>query len=106
MSLEKENMKKQVRQYTQEFRLQAVRLAEELGSAVEAGKQLGVPDANIYVWRKKYAGQTVSVVKKAEIKPDDLAKENQRLQQEVLHLKKVNHILKSAAAFFSQDHLK
>ena len=69
-------MKKKVRQYTQEFRLQGVRLVEELGSAVEAGKTLGVPDANICVWRKKYAGQTVSAVKKVEIKPDDLAKEN------------------------------
>jgi transposase len=99
-------MKKQVRQYTHEFRLQAIKLAEELGSAVEAGKQLGVPDANIYVWRKKYAGQPVAAVKKVEAKPDDLAKEVHRLQQEVIHLKKVNHILKSAAAFFSQDHLK
>jgi transposase-like protein len=29
-----------------------------------------------------------------------------RLRKEVSELKKVNHILKSAAAFFSQDHLK
>jgi transposase len=99
-------MKKPTRQYTQEFKLQAIKLAEELGSAIQAGKQLGVPDANIYVWRKKHAGQTVSAAKKPEVKSDDLAKENLRLQQEVLHLKKVNHILKSAAAFFSQDHLK
>jgi transposase len=95
-----------MKQYTEEFKLQAVKLADELGSATEAGRQLGVPDANIYVWRKKLAGQVVSPVKKTEIKPEDLAKENQRLQQEVAQLKKVNHILKSAAAFFSQDHLK
>ena len=95
-----------MKQYTKEFKLQAVKLAEELGSAVQAGKQLGVPDANIYAWKKRYEGESVTAVKKVEVKPEDLVKENQRLQQEVIHLKKVNHILKSAAAFFSQDHLK
>ena len=32
--------------------------------------------------------------------------ENRRLQAENAELKKVNHILKAAAAFFSRDHLK
>lgn len=95
-----------MKQYTKEFRLQAVKLADELGSAVLAGQQLGVPDANIYAWRKRYADEPVTASKKAEIKPEDLQKENQRLLQENIQLKKVNHILKSAAAFFSQDHLK
>jgi len=95
-----------MKKYNQEFRLQAVKLADELGSTVEAAKQLGVSDANIYAWRNRYSGQNISAVKKAEIKPEDLAKENQRLQQENAQLKKVNHILKAAAAFFSQDHLK
>jgi len=95
-----------MKKYNQEFRLQAVKLADELGSTVEAAKQLGVSDANIYAWRNRYSGKNISAVKKAEIKPEDLAKENQRLQQENAQLKKVNHILKAAAAFFSQDHLK
>jgi transposase len=95
-----------MKKYNQEFRLQAVKLAADLGSATEAGRQLGVSEANIYAWRKRYSGQSVSAVKKSEIKPEDLARENQRLQQENAQLKKVNHILKAAAAFFSQDHLK
>lgn len=99
-------MKKRSRQYTHEFRLQAIKLAQELGSTIEAGKQLGVAGANIYVWRKKYIGQSVTAAKTTELKPDEILIENRRLQQEVAHLKKVNHILKSAAAFFSQDHLK
>ena len=94
--------------YTQEFRLQAVQLAEDLGSAAEAGRQLGVSEANIYAWRSKYSGQNVTATpaKKSELSPAELAKEIQRLQHENTQLKKVNHILKSAAAFFSQDHLK
>jgi len=95
-----------MKKYTKEFRLQAINLAKELGSAVDAGKQLGVPNANIYAWSKRYAGETVVAAKKTEVKSEDLIKENQRLQQENIQLKKVNYILKSAAAFFSQDHLK
>ena len=95
-----------MKQYTKEFKLQAIKLAAELGSAIEAGKQLGISDKNIYVWKKKYTGQEVSAVKKAQKTPEDLQKENQRLLQENAQLKKVNYILKSAAAFFSQDHLK
>jgi len=45
------------RKYTDEFRRQAVKLAEELGSTVEAGKQLGVPEVSIYSWKKRYSGQ-------------------------------------------------
>jgi len=92
--------------YTKEFRLQAVNLSEELGSSAEAAKQLGVSDASIQAWKKKYFGQPVTATRKPEVKAEDLVKENQRLLHENAQLKKVNHILKSAAAFFSQDHLK
>jgi transposase len=95
-----------MKKYNQEFKLQAIKLAEDLGSAPEAARQLGISDANIYSWRKRYSGQSISASKIIEVKPEDLAKQNQRLQQENIQLKKVNHILKAAAAFFSQDHLK
>ena len=99
-------MKKQTRTYTTEFRQQVIKLAEDLGSVLAASKQLGVPEANIYAWRKKYAGQTIVATRKPETKPAELLEENNKLRQEVAQLKKVNHILKAAAAFFSQDHLK
>jgi len=38
--------------------------------------------------------------------PPSLVEENRRLQRELAEQKKINHILKAAAAFFSQDHLK
>jgi len=93
--------------YTEEFKIQAVKLAADLGSVVEASRQLGICDVNIHNWRKKHShAPVVSASRKSDVKAEDLLKENQRLQQEVNQLKKVNHILKSAAAFFSQDHLK
>ena len=84
-----------------------MKLAADLGSVVEASRQLGIGDANIHNWRKKYSeNPVISASRKPEVKAEDLLKENYRLQQENAQLKKVNHILKSAAAFFSQDHLK
>ena len=46
------------RKYTEEFKRQAVELAESLGSAVAAAKQLGISDANIYSWRNDFKKQT------------------------------------------------
>ena len=101
-------MKKTARQYTEEFRQQALKLAEELGSVVEASKQLGIPEVNIYAWRsrsKEASAKTQSTARSSHGDPDLLA-EIERLRREVSKLNKVNYILKSAAAFFSQDHLK
>ena len=90
--------------YTPEFKKQAVELAESIGSTIEAARQLGISDGSIHVWRKRLG--------KADPKPETKeltlpeAEELKRLRKEVGELKKVNYILKAAAAFFSQDHLK
>ncbi len=83
---------------------QAVELADSLGNSVEAARQLGVSDSCIYAWRQKFSGTEVKGGT-ATISSADAA-ELKRLKKENADLKKVNHILKAAAAFFSQDHLK
>jgi transposase len=103
----KREIMKNKKTYPIEFKIQAVKLAVELGSVAEAGRQLGVDAANIHYWKENPPEKSkIYPVKKPEIKNAELADENQKLRQEVAQLKKVNHILKSAAAFFSQDHLK
>ena len=94
--------KMNMRRYTMEFKQQAVELAENLGSAVGAARQLGISYANIYVWRQKF-GKTKSSSPDVNLSEGE---ELKRLRKENAELKKVNHILKGAAAFFSQDHLK
>lgn len=86
--------------YTEEFKKQAVELADNVGNVLTAARQLGIRDTLIHGWRKK-------ITKNYPSKPsvDDL-EEIKRLRKENAELKKVNYILKSAAAFFSQDHLK
>lgn len=93
--------KKSRRHYTPEFKEQAVALAADLKSIAKAEAELGIPHGLIHQWRRKI-GTPVSATGKPESAEDEI----RRLRQENEKLKKVNHILKSAAAFFSQDHLK
>ncbi len=85
--------------YTEEFKKQAVQLANELKNVSRAAKQLGVRDVNIHKWKQQYK------LTESGITESELA-EIKRLKKEVEELKKANYILSRAAAFFSQDHLK
>lgn len=93
------------RQYTREFKIQALELAQELGSYSEAARQLGINDPILHSWKKKF---NISKDPKAKpaIQAVNEAEEIKRLRRENEDLKKTNYILKKAAAFFSQDHLK
>ena len=91
----------QSRKYTVEFKQQAVDLAKSLGCTKKAADQLGISDVNIHVWKKKLMGLDSS-----ESQQESPLDELKRLRRENAEQKKVIHILKSAAAFFSQDHLK
>lgn len=93
------------RKYTKEFKSGAVELAQSLGSVSKAAKQLGVSQANIHNWRALAAGGT-DLSRSSDATPEQLRAELQRLKAEVAELRTVNHILKKAAAFFSQDSLK
>ncbi len=92
--------KRSVRKYTLEFKQQAAKLATRIGVG-QAARQLGVAVSTIHQW-KKDAGKAKDIKQPELI----LAEENRQLRKEVEELKKVNYILKKAAAFFSQDHLK
>ncbi len=88
--------------YTAEFKQQTVDLASRIG-ATKTAEQLGVPLANIQRWKTGLKKDETKFEKQAKT---DVAEENRILRRENEELKKINHILKRAAAFFSQDHLK
>lgn len=92
------------KRYTKEFKAQALELAEELGNASEAARQLGITDSLLHSWKRQYGvGRDSAVDASTAIEHTE---EVRRLRKEVDELKKVNTILKRAAAFFSQDHLR
>lgn len=93
------------KKYTEEYKQNALELVRELGSFVGAAKQLGIRDSVLHGWAKKYdfSLHSSKVENKQRLKESE---EIRRLKKENTELKKVNHILSKAAAFFSQGHLK
>ena len=97
---------KKNRKYTREFQIEALNLVKELGSYSEAARRLGISDAILHSWKKKYNLTLDLKSNKDAAAAVAETEEMKRLRKENEELKKVNYILKRAAAFFSQDHLK
>lgn len=97
-------MNKLKRKYTEEYKEEAVRLAESMGSIAGAARQLGIGTSLLHGWKEKLRKKSLASQGQASFENADL--EIRRLKKENEQLKKINLILKTAAAFFSQDHLK
>jgi len=93
------------RTFTQEFKVQAIELAEQMGSNNKAAEKLGIKSDSIRLWRRQLGRSTGSDVRSVAQAMSE-AEEIKRLKKQVSELEKTNYILKKAAAFFSQDHLK
>jgi len=94
-------MKKKRRNYTKEFKEEAVKLITEQGySYAESGRNLGIHPNLLSKWHKEQEGieddlsPAGKVSMQAELKR--LRKENKRLKME-------REILKKAAAFFAKE---
>lgn len=85
------------KQYTPQFKQQAVERAEREGISATA-KDLGLPESQLYNWRAKLrqTGQSFEQQKLQQAELARLKRDNERLQQEVDFLKK-------AAAYFAKQ---
>ena len=92
------------RQFTREFKVEAVRLVRDRGvSVAQASRDLDVHENLLRKWvkdfeadpRQAFPGQGVLKPEQAEI---------ERLRREVQKLKAERDILKKAAAYFARDH--
>lgn len=93
------SQKRQYKQYSNEFKEEAVALVTEQGYSVpEAAKSLGINPNLLYRWKdkaeEKQAGTALSEDERAELKR--LRKENKDLRME-------KEILKKASAFFAKE---
>ena len=85
------------RQFTREFKLEAVRLIKDRGvSYVQASEDLGVHTSQLRDWVKKFADDPPHAFPgNGQMKPEQL--EIARLKREVIKLKAERDILKKAA---------
>ena len=91
------------RQFTREFKLEAVRLIRDRGvSYVQASQDLGVHTSQLRDWVKKYSDDPQDAFPgHGQMKPEQL--EIARLKREVVRLKAERDILKKAAAYFAKE---
>ena len=94
------------RQYTDEFKLEAVRLGESIGGN-HAAKRLGIPESSLWNWMRlsragklKAADGAATPVKRSV---SELEAENARLRKELTSAKLDLEIVKKAAAYFAKE---
>ena len=94
------------RQYTDEFKLEAVRLGESIGGN-QAAKRLGIPESSLWNWMRlsragklKAADGAATPVKRSV---SELEAENARLRKELTSAKLDLEIVKEAAAYFAKE---
>jgi transposase len=96
-------MKKRTRRnYTQEFKEEAVKLISNQGySFAEAGRNLGVNPNVLSRWKKEIEGVDGSGLSSA--RAVSVQSELKRLRKENKRLRMEREILKKAAAFFAKE---
>jgi transposase len=93
------------RQYTEEFKVEAIRLADSIGGNA-AAKRLGVPQSTVTNWvRRRRALPVMQEVPAAlSRRPiSELEAENARLRRELVNAKLDLDIVKKAAAYFVRE---
>lgn len=98
--------KKKVNRYTEEFRRQAVSLADQPGkTAREVADSLGIHVGQIYNWRtqfSKISNKQFRILDGVNYNNDEL-NEIKRLKHELEIVKKERDFLKKAAAYFANQ---
>jgi len=90
------------RQYTEQFKREAVKLVEEQGRGVaDVARSLGVHRSQIERWRERF-GQSSAPSRDEALRGEE-AEELKRLRAEVKQLRMEREILKKAAAFFAKE---
>ena len=103
-------MPKKYRHYSQEFKLEAVKLITESGKpAAVVARELGIDSSSLYRWRDEldpgHVVHSENGVEKRSPKPNRMSQEEEiralRRQNEVLRQER--DFLKKAAAFFAKE---
>ena len=94
--------KRKRRNYSKEFKEEAVKLVTEQGySVAEAGRNLGVNANMLGRWKKEFEGDAEGMISPGSAAT--MQAELKRLRTENKRLKMEREILKKAAAFFAKE---
>lgn len=103
-----EKVKNKYNHYSEDFRREAVRRADEPGvCAADIARELGIHPNQIYNWRRQY--KRLSDKQFNSMNGVDYSKEEseevRKLKRELADLKEENKFLKKATAYFSKQNL-
>ena len=96
-------MSRTQRKYDHEYKVQAVKLAREIGGA-KAAKELGIPEGTIHTWLKAVRAGTLDIGLAEELAI--LRKRVKDQDKEIRRLKEENEFLEEASAFFAASRRK
>lgn len=108
-------MARVTRHYDTEYKVQALKLAKDLGSAVNAAKELGIPVETLYGWSSAVRKGRLDIGEGAHTPGDaitlnkemiQLRAQMKALEKENARLRKENAFLEEASAFFAASRLK
>jgi transposase len=94
--------RKPYKQYSREFKLEAIRLAEAGDkTASQVARELGIRVNQLWKWTQQLAAEKAAggPAKRGRPADDELA----RLRRENVRLKEENDILKKAAIYFARE---
>jgi len=91
--------KRTYKQYSKEYKEEAVALVRDQGYTVpEAAKSLGIASNILYRWKQHIEDQ-----QQGKVLAEDEREELKRLRKEVKNLRMEKEILKKASAFFAKE---
>lgn len=101
--------------YDHDYKVQAIKLAKELGSANQAARELGIPRDTLHGWFKAVRegrldiGEGAHTPESALTLNEELIKLRKQVKEqekEIKRLKEVNDFLEEASAFFAASRQK
>jgi transposase len=109
-----ETTKKEVRTYTKEYRVEAVKLGQTIG-CMKAASELGIPDGTLSSWMHDARKGMIDTGKGTQTPQRGLTQaaenirlreENRALAKENKKLREINEFLEEASAFFAASRQK
>ena len=97
-------MGKPRKKYSEEFKLDAVRLVLGGRPAAQVARDLGINSGMLYQWKRQLlADGETAFPGNGKLAETDLEAENKRLRRELAQVKQDREILKKAAAYFAKN---